>query len=50
MQEALRDLATQVKEGTEEDVVGTELYKIHDQFHEIVEAWQGGHGEEHEHH
>ncbi len=44
----LRALADEVNDGAPEDQVGTTLYTIHDQFHEIMEAWHGG-GSKHEH-
>jgi hypothetical protein len=37
----LRALANQVNNGAPEDQVGTTLYAIHDQFHEIMEVWHG---------
>jgi len=43
-----RDLANQIKEGTEEDVAGTRLYELHDLFHKIQEKWYGK-SEHHEH-
>ncbi len=44
----LRALSNDVKDGAPEDQVGTTLHTIHDQFHEIMEAWHGS-GEKHEH-
>jgi hypothetical protein len=44
----LRALSDDINEGAPEDQVGTALPAIHDQFHEIMEAWHGG-GEKHEH-
>ncbi len=34
-----RALAEEIKIGTEDDVIGTRLYDIHDLFHQIQEAW-----------
>lgn len=46
----LRALSDDINEGAPEDQVGTTLHTIHDQFHEIMEAWHGGgEKEEHEH-
>lgn len=44
----LRALSDSVNDGVPEDQVGKTLFTIHDQFHEIMEAWHGG-GEKHEH-
>lgn len=44
----LRALTEQISNGVPEDQVGTKLYTIHDQFHEIMEVWHGG-GGIHEH-
>ena len=38
----LRDLADKITNGAPADQVSTSLYAIHDQFHEIMEAWHGG--------
>jgi hypothetical protein len=37
----LRTLAREISNGAPEDQVGTALYSIHDQFHEIMEVWHG---------
>ncbi len=42
----LRALSDDVNDGAPEDQVGTALPAIHDQFHQIMEAWHGG-GEKH---
>ena len=44
----LRTVADEVNRGAPEDQVGTTFYIIHDQFHEIMEAWHAG-GKKHEH-
>jgi uncharacterized protein YfeS len=44
----LRDLSDDVNDGAPEDQIGTGLFTIHDQFHEIMEAWHGG-GEKQDH-
>lgn len=38
----LRVLADDVKNGAHADTVGATLHTIHDQFHEIMEAWHKG--------
>jgi hypothetical protein len=43
--EVLRDI---VQTGDDQKI-GTQLTKLHDKFHEIQEAWYGGHGHGHEH-
>ncbi|MBK5278076.1 MAG: hypothetical protein JJE09_04345 [Bacteroidia bacterium] len=46
----LRALSDEVNDGADEDQIGTTLFTIHDQFHEIMEAWhKGGDNHEHEH-
>ncbi len=37
----LRALANEVNKGAPVDLVGTTLYSIDDQFHEIMEVWHG---------
>lgn len=44
----LHTLANEVSDGAPEDQVGTTFYIIHDQFHEIMEAWHGGGVHEHQ--
>jgi len=47
-----RTLADEIAKGASDDVVKEKLTALHDQFHKIMEASQGGHheeGEEHEH-
>ncbi len=49
----LRNLSNEIKDGAPEDQVGTIFSNIHEDFHHIMEAWNGGgqeEGEEHEHH
>ncbi len=46
----LRKLSNDIKDGAPEDQIGTTFYDIHDQFHKIMETWNGEKGEEHEHH
>ncbi len=43
-----RSLADQIKNGTSDEVIGASLKALHDSFHGIMEAWNGG-GEGHEH-
>jgi hypothetical protein len=43
-----RNLADEIKIGTEDDVIGTRLYELHDLFHKIQEKWYGK-GEHHDH-
>lgn len=45
----LRQLATDIKEGAPEDQIGTTLSEIHEQFHHIMEAWNGEKHEEEKH-
>ena len=47
----IRALSDEVNDGAPEDQVGTALFTIHDQFHEIMELWHGGvkHEEEEKH-
>lgn len=35
-----RDLAKEIATGTEDDVIGTDFYKIHDLYQEIHDAWK----------
>jgi hypothetical protein len=47
-----RALADEIAKGASDDVVKEKLTALHDQFHKIMEASQGGHheeGEDHEH-
>jgi hypothetical protein len=46
----LRKLSDDIKTGAPEDQIGTTFFDIHDQFHKIMETWNGEKGEEHEHH
>lgn len=46
----LRKLSDDIKDGAPEDQIGTAFFDIHDQFHKIMETWNGEKGEEHEHH
>lgn len=43
-----RSLADQVKAGATDDELGAALTALHDSFHGIMEAWNGG-GEKHQH-
>jgi hypothetical protein len=43
-----RALADLIKNGADDQTVGTALNALHDSFHGIMEAWHGG-GEKHEH-
>jgi PBP1b-binding outer membrane lipoprotein LpoB len=49
-----RSLSDEINKGAADDVVKEKLISLHDQFHKIMEAWQGGHdkdeGEEDEDH
>lgn len=45
-----RQVADEIANGAEEDYAGTELHKLHDQFHKIQEAWYSDGKEGHEHH
>ena len=38
----VRALSDAVNAGATEDQVGTSLFAIHDEFHEIMKAWHGG--------
>jgi hypothetical protein len=41
-----RSLADEISKGASDDVIKTKLTSLHDQFHKIMEAWEGGHHEE----
>jgi hypothetical protein len=43
-----RSLADKIKSGASDEEIGTQLNALHDSFHAIMEAWNGG-GEKHEH-
>lgn len=43
-----RALADKIKGGATDEEIGTSLNGLHDSFHAIMEAWNGG-GENHEH-
>jgi hypothetical protein len=43
LQEGTRRLANEIKDGAPEDQVGTELEDLHTLFHQVQEAWYGGH-------
>jgi len=43
-----RALADKIKGGASDEEIGTTLKALHDSFHGIMEAWNGG-GEEHKH-
>ena len=43
-----RNLADKIKAGASDEEVGVLLNSLHDSFHAIMEAWNGG-GENHEH-
>lgn len=43
-----RSLADKIKGGASDEEIGTSLKALHDSFHGIMEAWNGG-GEKHEH-
>jgi hypothetical protein len=48
----LRNLSNEIKDGAPEDQIGTVFFNIHEEFHHIMEAWNGGsheEGEKHEH-
>lgn len=45
-----RRLADLVKSRANDDEIGKALAALHESFHEIMEAWHGGHEEKHEHH
>ncbi len=45
----LRQLANSIKDGAPDDQVGTTFFEIHEQFHAIMEAWNGEEGEKEEH-
>lgn len=36
----MRALANEIATGTEEDVIGTDFYNIHDLYQEIHDAWK----------
>jgi hypothetical protein len=47
-------LAEVIQDGAPEDQIGTTMHTLHDQFHEIMEAWhssdaEGEHDEKHQH-
>jgi hypothetical protein len=42
----IRVLSDEVKNGASEDRVGSAMHTLHDQFHEIMEAWHGADSEE----
>ncbi len=42
----LRKLSNDIRDGAPEDQVGTTFSEIHEQFHHIMEAWNGSHHEE----
>lgn len=44
-----RQLASDVKGGAPDDQIGKSLTEIHQQFHGIMEAWEGEKGEKQEH-
>jgi hypothetical protein len=49
-----KSLAEEIDKGAADDVIKEKLNGLHNQFHKIMEAWQGGEhhgeGEEEEHH
>lgn len=44
----LRKLSDDINDGAPEDQIGTTFFDIHDEFHKIMEAWNGGHHEKEE--
>jgi hypothetical protein len=42
-----RAFADMVKGGASDEELSTALTALHDEFHHIMEAWEGGHGEHH---
>lgn len=44
-----RSLADKIKSGASDEEIGTSLNALHDSFHTIMESWNGGGEESHEH-
>jgi len=49
LQKDANALAFDIKDGAPEDQAGTQLEELHTLFHQVQEAWYGGHNEHKEH-
>ena len=49
LKEDTRSLADQIKAGTTDDVIQSQLTTLHDQFHSLQEKWYGGGEDQHQH-